>query len=102
MLQYPPMLFNSVVSGKTYIIHSNPRIWTEVPTGSKLEDFPQYQIKRQESAIPVITKREHRVQSSKPGKFYTVTQSGNYYSCSCTGFLYRNKCKHVELVKSNV
>ena len=102
MLQYPPTLFNSVVSGETYIIHSYPRIWTKVPAGSKLEDFPQYQIKHQESAIPVTTKSEHRVQSSKPGKFYTVSQSGNYYSCTCTGYLYRNKCKHVEQVKSKV
>lgn len=100
MLQYPPILFSSAVSGKTYIIHGNPRVWTEVPAGSKLEDFPEHAVKLKEVVIPVTLRREHKVQSSKPGQFYTVTQDGNYYNCTCTGFLYRNKCKHVEQVKN--
>lgn len=41
------------------------------------------------------------VPSSKNGS-YTVTRSGNHYSCSCVGFQYRKSCKHVLQIKAQV
>lgn len=33
------------------------------------------------------------------GDIYTVTKNADTYSCSCTGFAFRRKCKHVESIK---
>lgn len=30
------------------------------------------------------------------GKEYQITKVGSRYSCSCPGFQFRNKCKHIE------
>jgi hypothetical protein len=37
------------------------------------------------------------VKGSKGGS-YTVTRSGNNYQCTCSGFQFRRKCKHVDSV----
>jgi hypothetical protein len=34
--------------------------------------------------------------SSKPGEFYTVEISSEYESCSCVGFHYRRRCRHIK------
>lgn len=94
---YPPVIIN--LPNKSFLIHGPSRTWTQVPIGSTLEDYPQYRIQAKETKIAITKRREHIVASSKPGKQYIVTQSGNYYSCTCTGFLYRSKCKHVDQIK---
>jgi len=33
--------------------------------------------------------------SSKPGEYYTVTIGSEYEHCTCIGFNYRHRCKHV-------
>lgn len=30
------------------------------------------------------------------GKEYQITKVGNQYSCTCPGFMFRHKCKHIE------
>lgn len=40
-----------------------------------------------------------RVESSKPGKWYTVSNGPSGWSCTCTGFGYRRDCKHVRAKK---
>ena len=43
----------------------------------------------------VTAKNEWEVAGSKGAK-YIVRKDGNDYVCSCPGFLYRSKCKHLE------
>jgi hypothetical protein len=38
------------------------------------------------------------VEGSK-GKQYQVVKKGTRYTCSCPGFGFRNKCKHVDAIK---
>lgn len=33
------------------------------------------------------------------GKEYHITKMGNRYSCTCPGFMFRHKCKHVDELK---
>lgn len=33
------------------------------------------------------------------GDVYYVTQNGNEYKCTCTGYKYHGTCKHIEKVK---
>jgi hypothetical protein len=37
---------------------------------------------------------------SDSGKTYYITESNGIYRCSCVGFGYRGKCKHIELAKN--
>lgn len=76
---------------KTYLIRNGQ--WQEVSKGSQLSDYPEPIVVR-ESVVPVST-RHYKVPSSKPGKFYTVTQTKTHFSCDCQGYLYRAKCRHI-------
>jgi hypothetical protein len=44
--------------------------------------------------------KEYQVVSSKGDKHYTVTYRNDSYSCSCPGYGWRRKCRHIESVKS--
>lgn len=43
--------------------------------------------------------RQFKVTGSKT---YTVSLSGNHYSCECIGFKYHAKCRHIEAVKNTL
>jgi hypothetical protein len=43
--------------------------------------------------------RQFKVTGSKT---YTVSLSGNHYSCECIGFKYYAKCKHISAVKKTL
>lgn len=38
----------------------------------------------------------------KDGATYYVTRRGNSYSCTCKGFMFRHKCRHVEEIKETL
>lgn len=45
---------------------------------------------------------EWKVANSKNNGFYTVTFDKAGWSCNCTGFGYRRKCRHVEEAKTKM
>jgi hypothetical protein len=51
---------------------------------------------KQEAFKPVY-ERTFKVKSGE--KIYTVGYTKNHLTCSCTGFGFRRKCKHVDVVK---
>ncbi len=51
-----------------------------------------------DEAEPVVG-RNWTVSGSK-GNSYTVTEEHGLWTCTCSGFKFRNKCKHVEEISS--
>ena len=53
---------------------------------------------------PIITKtanKSWKVESSKPGKFYEVSQVNGTWSCDCPAMnFFRGDCKHIKAKKS--
>ena len=43
--------------------------------------------------------RTWQVSSSRPGKFYTVTEIAGHRTCDCPGFQFRKNCRHTKEVK---
>lgn len=63
----------------------------------KFKEIPNYTgYIPQEDIKPVST--EWRVTGSK-GDVYTVREEQGHYSCTCSGFTYRGRCKHIESVQ---
>lgn len=87
----------------------NPYRWLEdgefcLQTGNK--DFPVSVINLKSVVDLKIIKgsstniRKFKVSGTKGD--YIVTLSGKHYSCSCIGFKYHNKCKHINKVKEKI
>ena len=45
--------------------------------------------------------KQHKVTGSK-GEVYTVTELRGEYNCTCSGFRFRGKCKHSEMIQNKV
>lgn len=52
-------------------------------------------------AEPEVEGRVHRVMGSR-GEEYVVSELAGRYSCSCSGFKFRGKCKHAEMIQNKV
>lgn len=96
---YPPTVVDMPASGKRYAISGST--WIEVTP-----DVTQKMV--QDCWTPLVPKRiiplleeekTFKAKSSRTGEEYTVTQKGTQWSCSCMGFEYRKKCKHIDQFK---
>ncbi len=92
---YPPALVT--LSGVTYAMPG----WNVVPNGITMDEIRDAWI----DTSPVITKTKSvdvttTVVSSNGKKSYTVSSKNGTWHCTCPGFGFRRKCKHVELVKT--
>ena len=110
----PPTSFQSVISGKWYIVTTDPKLgWVEVnrkygweelekmwikPT-SKFKNTPKEVVK-----LPKSTpKQTFSVEGSK-GKVYEVVSENGRWTCSCPahGFGRGKDCKHIIELKSKI
>jgi hypothetical protein len=72
---------------------------TPIPFSSRGRSFKEvkntfdYQVPSKQDKVEKFT-----VTGSKGDK-YIVSRDGNMLQCSCTGFKYRGKCKHIDQVK---
>lgn len=85
ILHMPPAIFKSAVSGKTYIVGGR---WVEVPEGTRLKDAHKYV----NYVKPVYETKTWQVRQ------YTVRKTGHGLTCSCPGFRWHRKCKHLKEV----
>ena len=92
----PPILFTSH-TGTHYAVAGSH--WVEVPAGTTREDLPSYLL-YEPSALPTGEPGQSwQVQGSK-GNAYTVRLRADQWTCTCAGFGWRRKCKHVESLKN--
>ena len=72
----------------------------EVPDTLTLDEVGKYMIVEQRET-PAVSRdvRSYEVIGSK-GDPYTVTDNGGTWTCTCPGFGWRRKCKHVEAQKN--
>ena len=95
----PPLIYNRY-DGKRFAVSGQH--WVEVPIDTTLEDIDKYMTLKPRPE-PKNSEGDHNwiVEGSKGNK-YTVTLTGNQWSCTCVGFNYRRKCKHVQLRKDSI
>ncbi len=94
---WPPCL--STIRGKRYAISGN--VWIEVPMSTVFDDLPKYMVCKAREAPVTAPAQSWKVQGSK-GNEYTVKLSQGVWSCTCPGYSFRRKCRHIEAKKREV
>jgi len=90
-----PALYTSH-TGQRYAIAGS--VWIEVPPDTTLEELDRYMIYVPRVATKPSGTKSWEVSGSKGAK-YTVRLANGSYTCTCTGFGFRRRCKHIEGVK---
>ena len=91
----PPALYNSH-TGILYGIAGS--VWVEVPAGTTLDELADYMVYKPLERQPSASEQTWQVKGSK-GNTYTVKLSNGSYSCTCAGYGFRRKCRHIEEIK---
>jgi len=97
VVTWPPMLYTDRAGQKWAVSGQH---WVEVPDTLTLDEVGKYMVVRERESAPQSSEvRSYEVQGSK-GDTYTVTDNGGTWTCTCPGFGWRRKCKHVEAQKN--
>jgi len=98
----PPILMTSVVNGQRYAIAGSH--WIEVPPETTREDLDKYftwEPYRPPESASSGSDGSWTVTGSK-GAQYTVRRRQEAWTCSCPGFGFRRRCKHVTNMKAQL
>ena len=88
----PPAICKMPWVDKTYAIAGST--WVEVPAETKLEDISKYMVF--DGWLDVCSHEvEYEVDGSRGNKYRVRCDSEGIWSCTCPGFGFRRKCKHV-------
>ena len=83
-----PTVVNTT-SGTFAVSGSN---WKSVPVGTKLKDIKWV------NTSPKVKKSKSM---SWKVKDYTVIFNKDFYSCTCLGYTYRRKCRHIKQISDS-
>jgi len=87
--------FNNI----TYVVPG----WHVVPSDTTLDEVKEHWEKEtfelDKFSINPESPLSETVVSSRTGEKYEVRFSGRYWSCTCMGFSFKGRCKHVEQIK---
>jgi hypothetical protein len=86
---YNPAL-SRMLDGQLYAISGGT--WIPVPDGTTRADLPKYMTWHP----PTVTGQAWKVEGSK-GSTYTVREVNGAWSCSCPGYTYHRKCRHIAI-----
>ena len=94
---WPPMLYTDN-SGQKWAISGQH--WIEVPDDMTLDRVGEYMVVDDRFTPPQLTEvLTYDVVGSK-GNTYTVTNDRGAWMCTCAGFGFRRKCRHITEVKN--
>jgi hypothetical protein len=92
-----PMLYTDR-SGQKWAVSGQH--WVEVPDTLTLDEVGKYMIvEHRDTPAQSTDVVSYEVQGSK-GNTYIVSDNGGTWTCTCPGFGWRRKCKHVEAQKN--
>ena len=91
----PPALFRNA-DGICYAIAGSA--WVEVPPDTTFDDLDKYMVYKRPVFERPAGEKAWKVEGSK-GNVYTIKLSDGAYSCTCPGFGFRRKCRHIEEIK---
>ena len=91
-----PLLFTAP-SGQRYAVAGS--VWLPVPEVTTRADLDRYMVWTPPQANLTQSSREWSVTGSK-GATYRVTERDGQWVCSCPGYGYRRKCRHIEETKN--
>ena len=87
-----PMLYTDTKGQKWAISGQH---WLPVPDTETLDTISDVMVYEPYKSTPKLSEvKTWSVQGSK-GDTYTVTYNGHAWSCTCAGFGWRRKCRHV-------
>ena len=71
----------------------------EVPAGTTLAELEEYMVYKP-IKLPTPHGEEHWTVVGSKGNHYTVRLKGGQYTCTCAGFGWRRKCRHIDGIKN--
>jgi hypothetical protein len=89
---YNPVL-SRMLDGQLYAI-SGP-VWIPVPDGTTRADLPMYMTWERPGVASDAPQAQRWTVSGSKGKTYRVEEYGGAWRCSCPGYQYRRKCRHI-------
>ena len=81
------------VDGKRYAISGST--WIEVPSDTTFDELPMYMVVKKREGSQKRGEGSWHVKGSR-GADYRVSLRQGQWSCTCPGFGWRRRCKHVE------
>lgn len=99
VVDIPPSIVRIPWEDKTYVVSGGK--WLEVPSGTTLAQSSQYMVFKGWGTPPEGNPATWAAEGSK-GKRYTVKLlNEGVYTCTCPGYTFRRKCKHIEKIKTS-
>jgi len=97
VVSVPPSIVPMPWKNKTYAVSGGT--WLEVPDGTTLATLPPYMVFKGYE-IPEASPPKHWTVEGSKGKVYVVKVSNEgAWSCTCPGYSFRRRCKHVESMR---
>lgn len=95
-----PLLFTAP-SGQRYAVAGS--VWVPVPLDTTRDNMERYILWTPPTtkAKPSTPMREWSVTGSK-GSTYCVVERDGAWGCSCVGYGYRRKCRHINETKARI
>jgi len=94
---FPPIIVN-FITGRTMIFHDAEGGSIRVAEDVTAEDANAIWIRRQFKQRVFNGDAQYQIASSS-GSTYTVTLQNARWSCTCAGFGFRKRCRHLEQAK---